>query len=369
MDPIISSEKTKEIFTDFARNSASKICVILGAGASRGYSREPNYLYTPPIVCELLDQDNYLVRETLKKSIHQDIKGHRAQMERRITNTFGGDLEAYLSDLYENDTADDRFPSMLRYLEDIFTLASNNADLDDNYYKSLLSTIRDLRGPKRWSVLTFNYDTILERSLADLPIFTPRRIFNKDEDYLNVNPKVLKMHGGVNLRYITHLDPQLSVESSGHQNFTEMMSNNEAPESYLELKDIKSEIPKVIGYKTYPDVGGRTITNFPLMMIPIHTSVGTANSFFGRQTALAKEEISQSGLVVAIGYQFGDGTFIESLKDLNLKGSTLILVGSKKLLEDTVDSRAYKEATKVWPKENIKIFGEDGFGSFVDALY
>lgn len=367
MDPLISSNEAKELFTNFARKSESKICIIFGAGASRGYSREWNFAYTPPTVSELLDDDNYLVRETLKKPEHRDIKGHRAQMERRIKG-FGGDLEAYLSDLYENDTADDRFPSMLRYLEDIFTLASNNADLDDNYYKSLLSTIRDLRGSKKWSILTFNYDTILERSLVDLPIFTPRRIFSKDEDYLNINPKVLKIHGGVNLRYISPLDPTLSVTPSAHQTFMDMMSDDKSIEDYLELKNIKSDIPEVVGHKTYSEVGGRDVTNFPLMMIPIHTSIRTTNSYFSRQIELAKQEISQSELVVAIGYQFGDDDFIESLKNLDLKKTTLILVGSENIIKDTINSGSYKKASKVWPKENIKIFGEAGFSNFVNAL-
>lgn len=367
MDSIISSEDTKKIFTEYARKSDSKLCIILGAGASRGYSRENNFAYLPPMVTELLDENNYIVKETLKKNIHQDIKGQRAHMERRIRG-FGGDLEAYLSDLYESDTADDRFPLMLRYLEDIFTFASRSADLDDNYYKSLLSIIRDFRGSKKWSVLTFNYDTILERSLSDLPIFTPRRSFNNDNDYINVNPRVLKMHGGVNIRYISKLEPQLSSPPSAHQIFTEMMGNNDLLENYIEFKDIKSEIPDLMGHRTYPDVGGCFVTNFPLMMIPIHTSVRTTNTYFSRQIELAREEISQSNLIVAIGYQFGDNAFVDSLKGLNLKDSTLILVGTKKLINDNINSKAYKEASKVWPKQNIKIYGGNGFGNFVDDL-
>lgn len=369
MNPLISSEELKSKFVDFARKSDSKLSVILGAGASFGYSKNNDHRHSPPMVSGLLDEDNnLLVREVIKRSTHSAIKGQRAHIVRSI-KSFGGDLEAYLSDIYANDTADNLFPSMLRYLEDIFTLASLEVDLDDNNYQSLISKVRDLRGQKQWSILNFNYDTILEQSIADLPRFIHNRTFRTDSDYLSSNPKVLKMHGGVNFRYITILPQERVDNPSFHEIFTNMMSSKEPVENYFKIEQMKSIVPNFTEYRALKDNGKYIICNFPLMMIPIHTITGGENSFFCRQIEYAKNEISQSKLVIAIGYQFGDNTFVNTLKSLDLKESNLILVGSNHLVEKNIDSMAYKAASEAWPKENISIYEGVGFDEFVAALY
>ncbi len=368
MNTLISDEELKSIFIDFARNSDYKLSVILGAGASFGYSRTDGYIFRPPAVSELLNDANPLVKSVIEKPEHVSVKGQRAHIERSIKG-FGGDLEAYLSDIYSNDKADNLFPSMLRYLEDIFTIASKNIDLDDNHYKTLLNRIRDLRGPRPWSILTFNYDTLLEQSIVDLPRFIPGRTFLSDENYINPNPRVLKMHGGVNLRYITLPEPTMADSTSFHDVFTEMMNTQEPINSYLEVKATDSAVPGFRVYRKFKDLPEQITYNFPLMMIPIHTVVRSENSFFARQIEFAKSEISQSKLIIAIGYQFGDNTFMEALSDVNLQESILILVGSRNLIEQTTESRAYKAALKVWPAHNIRIYDREGFGNFVDALY
>ena len=279
MNPLISSEELKGKYIDFARKSDSKLSIILGAGASFGYSRNPNYIFTPPTVSTLLDSNNYLVKQILEKPEHTAVRGQRPHIQRSL-RSLGNDLEAYLSDIYANDPADNLFPSMLRYLEDIFTFASLNVDLGDNYYQSLISRTRDLRGTR-----------------------------------------------------------------------------------------VNSSVPNFIEHRRTKDKGVSMIYNFPLMMIPIHTLVKSENSFFAKQIEDAKNEIAQSRLVIAIGYQFGDSTFLEALRSLNLKESILILVGSTHLRQEITESKAYKAASKAWPKENIRIYEEVGFGEFVDALY
>jgi len=368
MNPLISPDELKKNFAEFARNSEKKLTIILGAGASFGYSRDKNFIYKPPTVSELLKNESPLVQQVIEKSEHRVVKGQRAHIARSI-KSLDGDLEAYLSDIYTNDTADELFPSMLRYLEDIFTLVSQNVDLEDNYYQTLLSRVRDLRGTKPWSILTFNYDTILEQSIVDIQRWVPKRVFKKDNDYLDFNPKVLKMHGGVNLRYVTIPDPENADLVSPHDVFTELMNKKEPIENYMEIIALGSKTPSFKNHRILRDVGGRVICDFPLMMVPIHTVVKSENSFFCRQVEYAKNEISQSGLVVAIGYQFGDNTFVEALKGLDLKESTLILVGTTYLLDKTIESKAFKSASKVWPKENIRIYQGNGFAEFAESLY
>ncbi len=367
MSPIITADEIRVKLEDFAKNSPSKLTVIFGAGASRGYSQNENYPFKPPMVSELLESSIPFIHQMLGRSEHADIAGQRAHIQKRIKG-LGGDLEAYLSDIYKNGTADNRFPSMLRYLEDVFTNVSLQADLNNNHYQLLVTTLHDLRGRKKWSILTFNYDTILERSIKSLPLSISKS-FDTDADYRDSNLQILKMHGGVNFRYIYPIDPEASSRPSAYDVFSKMMGDSRSVDEFLALKDIDTDVPNVIGYRTYPNIGGRTVVDFPLMMIPVHASVKTANSFFSKQIERAKKEISESEMVIAIGYQFGDGAFLESLKDIDLKDSNLVLVGSKNLLAENVNSKAYKQASKVWPEENIKIFGEDDFSSFVNALY
>lgn len=368
MNPIISKEDLKKIFIQHSRGAESRLTFILGAGASLGYSRTENFDYRPPIVSQLLDSNNLIVHKVIEKPDHAAIKGHRAHIQRSISS-HGGDLEAYLSDIYENDSMDDLFSYMLRYLEEIFTEASLRIDLEDNFYQGLLSRVRDLRGQKKWSFINFNYDTLLEQSIESLPRFVPPRSFTTDISYLESNPKVIKIHGGVNLRYIQPIDPNQNSRPSSHEIFSTLMSNANPIETYMEVNNTRFGVPEFLGHRNYENIGGRSVINFPLMMIPVHTSVKCGNSFFARQIEEAKKDISESKLVISIGYQFGDKTFTDALKDLDLKESILVLVGSRSLLKETVDSKSYKEASKIWPKDKIYIYEGNGFGNFVDSLY
>jgi len=368
MSELIASDDVRELLLDYSRTSDERLTIILGAGASRGYSRDRDYLWSPPVVSELLNEKNALVSEVLAKSVHASIKSQKGHIERSIRR-FDGDLEAYLSDLYKNDKEDDRFSAIVKYLEDIFATASLRVDLEDNHLQALLSVIRDLRGSRPWSIISFNYDTILEQSIASLPIFVPPRVFQADANYLNQNPRVLKMHGGVNLRYISVIEPNEEGRTSAHDVFSQMMGNSGPVESYLDTIPIKSPIPEKFGHRTFENIGGRIIYNFPLMMIPIHTLVRSENSFFGRQIEQAKADIAQSKLTIAIGYQFGDNHFVEALSNVNLGDNKLVLVGTKQLVDDGVNSRAYKQASGAWSKGNIKIYDGRDFASFVESIY
>lgn len=366
MNPFISGEELKKLFTDFAKKSNDNLSIIFGAGASHGYSRDKFYTYKPPVVAGLLDIENQVVEQVLDK--HPDIKNQRKHIERSIKN-FDGDLEAYLTDIYENDSEDDLFPAMLRYLEDLFTTVSLHTDLNDNHYQAFINRVRDLRGPRPWSMLTFNYDTILEQSLESLPRFIPRRSFQNDESYVGLNPKVLKMHGGINFRYVTPHPPEQKNHKVLHGIFSEMMHDKQQIEDYLVIRKTQAFIPDFIGHHVFKDVGGKIAYNFPLMMIPVHTSSRSENSFFERQIELAVKEISYSKLVISVGYKFGDNGFTNALKKNDTEDTVLIIVGSKNTVKNGTESKAYKEAVKVWPKEKVFIFEGQDFGSFVEAIY
>jgi len=361
---IISPEEVKNKVRSLAEGSEKNVCVILGAGASSGYSKEDD-AYAPPIVADLFDSNNRLVREVLLR--HTFIDGQKPHIVRTLQR-FNGDLEAYLTDLYTKDVEDNTFPALLRYLEDIFHTASLRANLSDNNYQSLINIFRELRGKKPWSFLSFNYDTILELSLIATPRFIVQRDFASKDSYLRATPKILKMHGGVNYRYhIEELDEKRQ-RLSYHEVFTDMMDAKVPSDEYAQFIQPTSAIPNFSTRIGRQD-GIVTIYDFPLMMIPIHGSVKPENSFFNDQIELAKKEISESKLVIAIGYNFGDELFRKVIGELDLKENELILVGTHHLVTKTTEHLSYKNAAMIWPPKNISIFGGNGFGKFIEALY
>lgn len=363
---MISPDEIKGLVSAYSRTSESSLSIIFGAGASYGYSKKIRYAYRPPAVASLLEETDPIVSQIINKSEHRDIKGQRAHIQRSIKG-LGNDLEAYLSDIYENDRNDDLFPRMLRYLEDIYYLASYHSDLEDNNYQSLVSRIRDLRGARPWSLISFNYDTLLEQSVASLPRFVPRREFKSDENYLVPNPSFIKMHGGINMRY-REVGDDNEESLSLHAAFTRMMSTASPIEEYLSVLDTDMSLPHFESVR-YIEGKPRRVYDFPLMMIPVHTKIKNENTFFKRQLGLSRASIEQSKLVIAIGYQFGDETFVSSLSRIDLQETTLILVGSENLLKEGTQSRTYINASKAWPKSQIRIFAQSGFEAFCDALY
>lgn len=359
-DKILLPTETGARIRDIAEISEKGICVVFGAGASFGYSNDSS-VATPPIVAHLFDDDNPIVHEVINTKKHAFIKGQRAHITRRL-GQFNNDLEAYLTDLYKKDINNNTFSYLLLYLQDIFAVASKFVDFNDNNYQSLINILADWRGTKPWSLLSFNYDTILEQSFLDR--FIPKRQFSDKENYIGPYPKVLKIHGGVNFRYLVR-KPFTDQPLTHHEVFTKMMGEVDCNEDILVPG---SETPEII--KTVNWQGGLVREyNFPLMMVPIHGSIDPKNSFFKSQIELAKKEMSQADLVISIGYNFGDELFINALKTGGAGNNELILVGHDPLLEDTTNHVSYLNAKKVWHDDRIHIFGDSGFRKFIEALY
>jgi hypothetical protein len=111
--------------------------------------------------------------------------------------------------------------------------------------------------------------------------------------------------------------------------------------------------------------------NFPLMMVPVHGTSVSKNSYFTEALKLAKKELSEASLVISIGYNFGDLAFTNSLKELDLKDKELILVGTNEGAESLVVKKeqhpAYEKASAHWGK--VRIFDGNGFTEFADSLY
>lgn len=347
--------------------------LFFGAGASYGYSTRARYL--PPVVRNLFnDVENHAVYEVINKPEHSSIKGNRDYILRELVN-HDNDLEKYLSSLYKRRREDTIFGNLLAYLEDVFFLASSNIDpSSSNNYKSLINLMWDNFANDKWSCISFNYDTILEQSFLHVDRDPTRTHFDNIHNYSNGNPAILKLHGGINFRYVfTH--PKDSAESARftrHALFSRMMADKNPSSNYHRVIKIGAGKPPVYKEVNIKNEGNSILCyqfNFPLMLVPIHASVAPENAFFNECLDSAKNLLSNSKLIIAIGYNFGDEAFLEKMKDAEDDEKEIILVNTTQSVIDLDKNLAFKRLKKEMKKMKIRVFNGDGFGEFVEALH
>lgn len=80
------------------------------------------------------------------------------------------------------------------------------------------------------------------------------------------------------------------------------------------------------------------------------------------------EEIKKSDLVIAIGYNFGDRSFINKLKNIDLSGKELVLIGTQDNANKIDEYPAFQQAKQFWDTSNLRVFHGDGFKDFVEAI-
>jgi hypothetical protein len=368
MDILISPQETKQKLRDFASNSPGKISFIFGAGASAGYTNNAD-IPRPPVVADILNDKNELVARALSQ--HSNVAFHRSLIKAELVN-FNNDLEEYLSDLFARDKDDTLFSDMLSYLESIFAAASHEIDQENNNYRKLFYFLKEKRANNKWSLISFNYDTILEQSFKLIDRSRLRRDFETDENYAKTNPPIIKVHGGINYRY------QFDKVEKGletHDVLLQMLEDGRPVESYLEVQGLKDYIPdfhrRLKSKNDKQEEFYFSRYNFPLMMIPVHGTSISKNSFFAQKLLEAKEEIKDSELVISIGYNFGDICFTKALEDLALAGKELILVGTNSSPDSLVQQKekhvSYLKTSKLW--DSIRIFDGSGFAEFADSLF
>jgi hypothetical protein len=367
---LIGSDEMYQKFNKAADNPEGSICFIFGAGASFGYC-DDEVDEVPPIVTDLFDDDNLIVKKVIRKPEHDFILGHRDFLLRTLKR-YDNDLEKYLSALYNKNDGDDLFSSLILYLQDIFYSASDRVNPDDNNYKNLINQLFSTRAKLPWSSISFNYDTILEQSYM-LAKRDKARTFESIESYL-VNPKIIKIHGSINFRYLL-TEPSKNHPKTEKDIFGLMMNGKkDIGESLKILNPAFHSSKKQVFFYQEPRIdrdGIRRMVDFydfPLMMIPIHGTKRSENSLFLDMLKEAREEIEKASLVIAIGYNFGDELFTNEIKGIDTSNKELILVGTKKLTLDYKNHSAYKNILNVWKKDKIRVFEGNGFTDFIEGI-
>ncbi len=377
LDPfLLSKSDTKREIRDLLNQTNGSICFIFGAGASYGYSKDNRY--SPPTVENLFNEENLIVKEVIAR--HPSIKSRQSHIIKEIKN-HQNDLEIYLSKRYSGKPEDKLFGDLLSYLEDVFISASNKFVSEPNSYKDLINLMWELHGSKSWSFLSFNYDTLLEKSYLEADNDPKRDSFGSLKDYLNFSPSIIKVHGGINFRH-QYIKPCLWNDPESLSNyflFSEMMSDRNK-------NGFKIVPPNLTEYPSHRvehkiDSDGKltneeiSIYDFPLMLIPIHATIRPENPFFEKMINRAKEEIEKSSMVVAIGYNFGDDAFMEELKKIDFSKKELMLVNTNQfiqnILKETKKEVGFERMMNFFKGDydRFKIFNGDGFGEFVESLY
>lgn len=370
-EDLISSKDAKlRIDTLGDKSSNESACIIFGAGASSGYSYR--HTYTPPSIKDLFNESNPVVNEVINLEKNLFIKYNKEDFSRGI-RYHENDLEKYLSFLYSKNRNDNRFNRFLTYLEDIFSLASQDIVMGEpNNYRTLINRMWDLHGiQKKWSCISFNYDTILESSYLMADRDTTKRNFSSITSYIDFNPAILKMHGSINFRYIFR-EPRYALSSgllNTHDLFSKMMTDSNG--NFLNVIELTSKKPNFKSVKTiYTKEKNSDFFeyNFPLMLIPIHASITHENIFFKESLDLAKKQIENSNLIIAIGYNFGDEAFNDVLGKIDHSKKEIILVDTAFTIKDLENYPGFQKIKKTWSKAKIRAFDGDGFDDFMKAI-
>jgi len=361
-----------EIFDLFTEKSDEEenITFIFGAGASYGYSYDQNIDYVPPIVANLFDEDNKAVFNVINRPEHQFVLGQKAYLEETL-ESFDNDLEKYLSFLYNKNDDDPTFSALLLYIQDLCWLAAKNIDTNSNNYKDLVNRMSTLRGKSSWTCISFNYDTILEKSIVAAGRDDSRH-FNDFEDYTNKNPKVIKIHGSVNFRFL--FEENISEQKKNEREiFGLMMREKKIDSSHTDVRGISSDVGEFyIRDSLWNQEKQKSVPfhayNYPLMMIPIHNTQRSAHPFFQDALEEARREIDASSLVVVVGYNFGDELLLEQLDSIDLSNKKVVLVGTKSLYTDPDTHPCFQNAVNNLKGADIKVFEGNGFYEFVRSI-
>lgn len=367
----ITRSETFDRFSDL-KDPAKNVCIIFGAGASRGYTERTMNFELPPIVGELFDESNSTVKRIINLPKHRFIYQHKHYLPEILREEYNNDLEAYLSEFYSRKEDDDLFIELLLYLQDLFSHASREIDEEGNNYQKLLHRLNFLRGGKDWSCLTFNYDTILEKSFIANGADRQRKFVDLSS-YLKGKPKILKIHGGINFRHRLEEEANQTPRKTERDLFESMMKES-LPKSYVAVVDPNVEIRDFYESERrhLPGRGPLPVSfnkyDFPFMMIPIHGTTGSRSAFFEKMIDDAKREILASDLVVAIGYNFGDDSFCSKISSIDFSKKELILVGKDSLLNNPTNHLGFQNASKAWKNGKVRIFEGNGFTEFVKAI-
>jgi hypothetical protein len=323
--------------------------IILGAGASYDYSsfgkHAPltNSLVSPPYLHTGLLR-NYAGAGNLLGDIRPKIIAN--------TYTFEQALTEEKEDNKHSREMLKHFVALEFYLKDLFTdisLSDATADMvirhEVNNYKTLLRRI-DNYCEEKAVIVTFNYDSLLERNLN-------RNKPKAMKDYIRHGIKIFKLHGSHDWVYVHRKDN--FWHEQGNNSFQAAMGDPELFESlktnhHAEYEPAIKELDKNGEYFCFPAIAVPVIGKDSYICPPQHTTTLEA-------------EINKIDRILIIGWKAGDPSLLELLKKYDNCREAKVLVVCGKLKESEETAEVIKRAL---PDAEIEAY-DGGFSDFMGS--
>ena len=319
-----------------------KTLIILGAGASHNYSFSKDII-NPPLAKDLFD-DQY-----------KSLKAQHPGVESLSPQLFQAkDIEQYFQIQWDkiiathNPVLLNKIVDVQFYLHALFEKVSSNIDIGRNNYVSFFQTLNDyliqLGDNQKALIVSFNYDTILEQSLARA-LYSP---FNSLDDYIDVNNRrmlVFKPHGSWN--WVKFFKPEF-IDSLNLEKNRSYIMNKLAFERKITLATIQRNLedePLILpsAYSKY---------YFPHLLIPYKKK----DEFVMPKThsILLEQLIRQVNKIIVIGWKGTEEKFKNLLKRTlsNKKVSVIYATLKDKSIEN--------ELKEVLPSASFSEFDPSG---------
>ena len=321
--------------------------IVLGAGASHDYTHYGN----PPPLTDHLVNEKYLDLDIISE--YREASYLISELAPQIitqNKSFEKILSSIMKSSGQHMHRKHQFIGLQFYLRDYFEKLSNNFQ-NINNYRTLISKINDHSNGQA-HLATFNYDTLLERSIG-------YDRFQSSSSYINTHPYVTKLHGSHDWAF------------SGSKNSDRIIDEiHPVTTAYEYFKRDPNYINSIRNKGTDPyhisEISGSSerhnIFKLPAIAIPIIDK----QEFLcpSRHIEMLKRNMEQTDRILVIGWKAGDSNFLDLIKD-HLKEDALLTVVSKK----TETAREIVDKLKEIKNFSKTEYYGGGFAEFASSSY
>jgi len=300
---------------------AKNILIICGAGASFDYS---NYAH-PSILTNDLVNTNFINKPEISSIIskYPDMAGIFSEISTPVIEnkqTFESSLQKIMDGVGDKKHRKEQFISLEFFLKDTFEWVSKQSNPINNY-QALITKIKDYNEGKA-SVITFNYDSLLEQSITD-------EKYVDINHYLSNNIQIIKPHGSHDWAYMSDKN-NLDYQWEGC--ITDCDYYKKHPEYLSQLRQIGAH-----PYHTNQLKNHSNLAIFPAIAVPLSNK----DTFVcpERHTLQIKTVLKNADKILIIGWKAGDKILVDLIeKNINKQVPVTIVTEKKESSEEVASN-------------------------------